>query len=98
MEIKTAKEDGVWTIALDGRLDTLTSRQLEAELRTGIEGVKELVFDFERLSYITSAGLRVVSAAQKVMNRQGRMVIRNMQEDVREVFDVTGLSDLMEIL
>ena len=55
------------------------------------------MFDFEKLSYITSAGLRVMSLAKRVMNRQGRMVLRNMQDDVREVFDITGLSDVLEI-
>lgn len=97
MEIITTREGSRLTVALDGRLDTITSQQLEKELRTAVNGVEELVFDFEKLSYITSAGLRVLASAQKVMNRQGRMVICNMQPDVREVFDVTGLSDIMEI-
>ena len=97
MEISKITEDSKLTIALNGRLDTITSQQLEKELRTSINGITELVFDFEKLTYITSAGLRVLSAAQKVMNKQGSLVIRNMQPDVREVFDVTGLSDIMNI-
>ena len=97
MEISKVNEGSKLTIALDGRLDTITSQQLEKELRTSINGITELVFDFEKLTYITSAGLRVVSAAQKVMNKQGSLVIRNTQPDVREVFDVTGLSDIMNI-
>ena len=97
MTITQTRDGGRLTVAPDGRLDTITSQQLEKELRTAVDGVTELVFDFEKVPYITSAGLRVLSAAMKVMKRQGRMVIRNMQDDVREVFDVTGLSDIMEI-
>lgn len=97
MEITKNREGGKLTLALDGRLDTITSQQLEKELRTSIDGVTELIFDFENLSYITSAGLRVVSVAQKVMNRQGHMKIVHTQPDVMEVFDVTGLSDLLDI-
>ena len=97
MEIRKSKEGGTLTLALDGRLDTITSQQLETELRTSIDGVTELIFDFENLSYITSAGLRVLSVAQKVMNRQGRLRIIHTHPDVKEVFDVTGLSDIMEI-
>ena len=97
MNIIKTQEGSKLTLALDGRLDTITSQQLEKELRTSIDGVTELVFDFENLSYITSAGLRVVSVAQKVMNRQGHMKIVHTQPDVMEVFDVTGLSDLLDI-
>lgn len=97
MEITKTREGGKMTIALDGRLDTITSKQLEKELRTSIDGVTELVFDLEKLTYITSAGLRVLSVAQKVMNRQGHLSIIHSQPDVMEVFDVTGLTDVMEI-
>ena len=97
MEIIKTKDGGKLTIALDGRLDTITSQQLEKELRTSINDITELVFDFEKLTYITSAGLRVLSVAQKVMNKQGSLLIRNTQPDVMEVFDVTGLSDIMDI-
>ena len=97
MEIKKTREDNKLTIALDGRLDTITSQQLEKELRTSIDGVTELVFDLENLSYITSAGLRVLSVAQKVMNRQGQMSVIHSQPDVMEVFEVTGLTDVMDI-
>ncbi len=97
MEIRKTREGTNLTIALDGRLDTITSQQLEKELRTSIDGVTELVFDLEKLSYITSAGLRVLSVAQRVMNRQGHLSIINAQPDVLEVFEVTGLTDVMEI-
>ena len=97
MEISKTKEGSKLTIALDGRLDTITAQQLEKELRTSIGGVTDLVFDLENLTYITSAGLRVLSVAQKVMNRQGHLSIIHSQPDVMEVFEVTGLTDVMEI-
>ena len=97
MEISKTREGSKLTIALDGRLDTITAQQLEKELRISIDGVTDLVFDLENLTYITSAGLRVLSVAQKVMNRQGHLSIIHSQPDVMEVFEVTGLTDVMEI-
>ena len=97
MEINKITDGNSLTIALDGRLDTITSQQLEKELRTSITGVTQLIFDFEKLTYITSAGLRVLSVAQKVMNKQGSLLICNPQPDVMEVFEVTGLSEIMDI-
>ena len=98
MEITKISEGSKLTVVVDGRLDTITSQQLEKELRTSVNGVTELVFDLEKLTYITSSGLRVLSAAYKVMKQQqGHMVMRNMQPDVRDVFDATGLSARMEI-
>ena len=85
------------TIALEGRLDTITSPVLESELNGSLDGVEELIFDMEKLQYISSAGLRVLLTAQKVMNKQGTMVVRNASEDVKEIFDVTGFSDILTI-
>ncbi len=85
------------TITLEGRLDTTTSPKLETELRTSLGGVTELVLDFAGLEYLSSAGLRVILAAQKVMNRQGSMVIRNVNETINEVFDITGFADILTI-
>ncbi|MCR5137852.1 MAG: STAS domain-containing protein [Oscillospiraceae bacterium] len=96
MEIKKTAEGTRLTVALEGRLDTLSSRDLEKELRATVPGLTELVFDFEKLTFITSAGLRVISLAKKLMNKQGHMVIRNTQSDVMEVFDATGLSAFLE--
>ena len=70
---------------------------LEAELKQSIEGVTELVFDFEKLEYISSAGIRILLAAQKIMNKQGSMVVKNINEIVAEVFEVTGFSDILTI-
>ncbi len=85
------------TIAITGRLDTATAPQLEGELKRSVAGVMELVFDFAGLEYISSAGLRVLLSAQKVMNRQGSMVIRNVNDVVSEVFEVTGFADILTI-
>lgn len=84
-------------LSLEGRLDTTTAPQLEGELKHSINGVEELVFDFAGLEYISSAGLRVLLSAQKVMNRQGTMVIRHVNEVIQEVFDVTGFVDILTI-
>lgn len=85
------------TVALDGRLDTMTSPKLEGEIRGSLAGITELEFDFQDLSYISSAGLRVILSAQKVMNRQGSMTVRNVNEDIMEIFEVTGFVDLLNI-
>lgn len=97
MTIDKKQNGAELTITLIGRLDTTTAPKLEAELRTSLTGISDLFFDFAELEYISSAGLRVILAAQKVMNRQGSMVIRNVNETVNEVFDITGFSDILTI-
>ncbi len=84
-------------ITLIGRLDTATAPQLEAELKENLEGISDLSMDFAGLDYLSSAGLRVILQAQKVMNRQGNMVIRNVNETIMEIFDVTGFTDILTI-
>lgn len=98
MQILKNVENSVMTVALDGRLDTMTAPNLDAELRNALEGITELVFDFEKLAYISSAGLRVLLSAQKVMNKQGSMVIKNVCSDIMEVFNVTGFCDILKIV
>jgi anti-sigma B factor antagonist len=85
-------------ILLEGRLDTTTSPSLEEELKQSVDGITELVFDFAKLEYISSAGLRILLAAQKVMNKQGSMVIKNVNEVIAEVFEVTGFCDILTIV
>ena len=85
------------TVALQGRLDTTTSPELETELKSSLTGVTDLTFDFAELKYISSAGLRVLLSTQKIMNRQGSMTITNVNETVMEVFEVTGFSDILTI-
>ena len=96
MEIVKKKEDGVLSVAVEGRLDTTTSPELEAALAE--EYPAKLVFDFSKLEYISSAGLRVLLAAQKKMNAGGgEMIIRGTQEAVKDVFEVTGFLDFLHL-
>lgn len=98
MKILTKSENGSVTLELEGRLDTNTSLQLEDELAAVLDPTVELlVMDFVNLAYISSAGLRVLLAAQKKMNRQGEMIIRNVNDVIMEVFDVTGFVDILHI-
>ena len=82
-------------VALEGRLDTITAPDLEKELQESLDDVKLLTLDFEKLEYISSAGLRVLLSAQKVMNRQGAMKVTHVSSAIREIFDVTGFSDIL---
>lgn len=84
-------------VVLEGRLDTTTAPQLEAELGQALSGISDLKFDFEKLDYISSAGLRVLLSTQKLMNKHGTMVISNTSPEVKEIFDVTGFSDILTI-
>ena len=97
MNIQKTVTGTTLTVNLEGRLDTTTAPQLEGELRSSIDGLTGLVIDLEKLDYISSAGLRVLLAMQKIMNRQGEMRIRNANETVMEVFEVTGFSDILTI-
>ena len=85
------------TVTIVGRLDTTTAPQLEAEFKQSISGVEKLVLDFANLEYLSSAGLRVLLAAQKVMNKQGEMIIKNVNETINEIFEVTGFVDILTI-
>lgn len=94
--IKTA-EGKTLSLALEGRLDTTTAPELEGEISSSIAGVEALNLDFEKLEYISSAGLRVLLSTQKIMNKQGEMVIENVCEDIMEVFEITGFSEILTI-
>ena len=85
------------TIALEGRLDTTTAPELEAELKMSLDNVNSLIFDLDKLDYISSAGLRVLLSAQKIMSKKGGMKVTHVNEIVQEVFEVTGFSDILEI-
>lgn len=97
MNIIHTKNDTSLTIALEGRLDTTTAPQLEQELKPALPGVTSLTLDFSALDYLSSAGLRVLLATQKVMNKQGEMVIRGVNETIMEVFEMTGFIDILTI-
>ena len=84
-------------IALEGRLDTTTAPELEQELKGSMDGANELTLDFGKLDYISSAGLRVLLSAHKAMSKKGGMKVTNVNEIVKEVFDVTGFADILNI-
>ena len=85
------------TLSLTGRLDTTTAPELEAVIKENITGVTNLVMDFAGLEYLSSAGLRVILSAQKTMNKQGEMIIKNVNKTVNEIFEVTGFIDILTI-
>lgn len=84
-------------VALGGRLDTTTAPELEKELKGSLDGVAALTIDMKELEYISSAGLRVLLSTQKIMNRQGEMKLKNVNETIMEIFEVTGFSDILTI-
>ena len=84
-------------LKLEGRLDTVSAPSLEAELKKDINGVQTLIFDFAKLEYLSSAGLRVLLASQKVMNRQGEMRIRNVNSTISDIFEITGFSEILTV-
>ena len=85
------------TLIVSGRLDTQTAPELENELDSILSGIKELTFDFANLEYVSSAGLRVILKAQKVMNTQGSMKLTGVNDSIMEVFDITGFLDILTI-
>jgi len=97
MKIHQERKDQELTVTLNGRLDTTTAPLLEQELQQSWNGISTLILDLKELDYISSAGLRVILAAQKQMLKQGSMILRNLSDNVREVFEMTGFADIMTI-
>lgn len=97
MTINKVSEGTKLCISVEGRLDTNTAPALDTELKNSFDGVTELIIDMADLEYVSSAGLRVLLSAQKVMNKQGSMKVINPNGDIREIFDVTGFSDILTI-
>lgn len=98
MTIEETRNGGCLRLKITGRLDSMTSRELEATLRAGIEGITQLEFEMRDTEYVSSAGLRVILAAQKVMNWQGSLTILNANPAVMEVFEITGFTEILTIL
>ena len=96
MTIDKKREGNRLVLAVSGRLDTMTAPELENVIKENMDGVEELVLDFKDLEYISSAGLRVVLGARKAMG-EGKFTVRNLCSDVREIFDITGFSDIITI-
>lgn len=97
MTITKEQNGSALTLSLEGRLDTMTAPQLEAEISGMSAGITSLTLDFASLEYISSAGLRVLLAAQKKMNAQGEMALIHVCDDIKEVFDITGFSDILTV-
>ncbi len=97
LNINKNLENTTLTVELTGRLDTTTAPRLEGELKDALPGVGALVLDLEKLEYISSAGLRVLLSAQKIMNKQGKMKLIHVNDTIHEIFDVTGFSDILTI-
>lgn len=98
MDITKNVNGSALNIALAGRLDTITAPALDKELKDSLSGIETLTIDFSKLEYISSAGLRVLLGAQKVMNRQGSMTVSNVSENIMEIFEMTGFSDILTIV
>lgn len=97
MTVNVEKNGETAVVFVEGRLDTVTAPELESSLKDLYDSVKNLVFDFEKLEYISSAGLRVVLGAEKIMKGKGSMVVRNVNDTIMEVFEITGFSDILNI-
>ena len=97
MEIVKTRKDVTMTIAIEGRLDSQTAPQLEAEIVGKLDGVAHLIFDLSKLEFISSSGLRTFLLTQRIMDTQGSMTIRNLPSEFREYFDETGFSRIMRI-
>ena len=97
MTINVKKDGETLTIFPEGRIDATTATDFGKTVDENIEGIKELVFDFEKLDYISSAGLRVLLTAQKNMSKQGSMKVIHVAEVIMDVFNITGFSDILTI-
>ena len=97
MNIEKSRQGNELQVALEGRLDTVSAPDLDAVVKNELLGVDTFILDLEKLQYTSSAGLRVILIAQKTMNKQGKLILKNVSEAVMEVFEMTGLSDLLTI-
>ena len=97
MKIIKDLKDGNLTLYIEGEINSFTASELEDVIKTGLNNVKSLVFDFKNVEYLSSAGLRVLLVAQKVMNKQGKMSLRNVNKSVMEVFEITGFVNILDI-
>ncbi|MBQ7500471.1 MAG: STAS domain-containing protein [Clostridia bacterium] len=97
LNINKTIENGKAVFALNGRLDTTTAPELDNELKSSLDGVTALILDMKELDYVSSAGLRVLLSAQKIMNKQGEMKIIHVNATIMEIFKVTGFSDILDI-
>ena len=97
MKIDKDLKDGKLVLAIEGEINSFTAPELEEVIKNDLNGVKSLFFDFKEVEYLSSAGLRVLLVAQKIMNKQGKMSLRNVNKSVMEVFEITGFSNILDI-
>ncbi|MCQ2551508.1 MAG: STAS domain-containing protein [Clostridia bacterium] len=97
MNIRKETEEKALVIYVEGRLDTTTAPKLDEEIASALNGAENLVLDLQGLEYISSAGLRVILATEKKMAKQGKFVVRNANETIMEVFEITGFADILNI-
>jgi anti-sigma B factor antagonist len=97
MTIEKHRQGAELTVMLEGRLDTVSAPDFDAVVKNELLGVDTFILDLKKLEYTSSAGLRVILIAQKTMNKQGKLILKNVSEAVMEVFEMTGLSDLLTI-
>jgi anti-sigma B factor antagonist len=97
MDIKKELNGTELKISVIGKLNTVTAPQLETEIKSSVAGITDLILDFAELDYLSSAGLRVILTAQQIMTKQGKMVIKNVNDTINEIFDVTGFIDILTI-
>ena len=97
MEISKNKNGSTLVISPSGRLDTVSAPQLDEELKSSLDGVTELILDLANLEYMSSAGLRILLSAQKTMNKQGKMSVKNVNAAIMEVFEITGFTEILTI-
>ena len=97
MEIIKTLEGKTLTLALKGELNSSTSQELENVVSKSLKGVDNLIFDFVDLSYVSSAGLRILLVAKKIMDKQGTMIVRNVNKDVMDIFEITGFANILDI-
>ena len=96
MKIVKALNNDELTLAISGELNTTTYQELEDVVKNSLNGIKKLVFDFKELEYISSAGLRVLLVSKKLMDQQGKLVVKNANSSVKEIFDITGFTNILD--
>lgn len=97
MTIESKNDSGKLTMIITGRLDTTTAPDLETAIKEKLEGVTQLILDFGKLEYISSAGLRVLLSTQKIMNKKGLMKLVNVNSEIMDIFEITGFNDILTI-
>lgn len=97
MKIIKDLNNGNLVVSVIGEINSFTAPELEEVIKNDLKGVKSLVFDFKEVEYLSSAGLRVLLVAQKIMSKQGKMSLRNVNKSVMEVFEITGFSNILDI-